>query len=93
MGLTSDGLYALVVGTAGRWVKRSGRYLRWERYITGGVFIGLGVTAALAGTGASSRFGISAIIARRGGAYLLLRRCRVGGIIIQVTRTSAANAT
>jgi threonine/homoserine/homoserine lactone efflux protein len=51
MGLTSDGLYALVAGTAGRWVKRQGRYLRWERYITGGVFIGLGVTAALTGGG------------------------------------------
>jgi len=51
MGLTSDGLYALVAGTAGRWVKRNGHYLRWERYVTGGVFIGLGVTAALAGNG------------------------------------------
>ncbi|HEY4443629.1 MAG TPA: LysE family translocator [Steroidobacteraceae bacterium] len=51
MGLTSDALYALVAGTAGRWVKRKGRYLRWERYVTGGVFIGLGVTAAFAGNG------------------------------------------
>src|SRR5258707_296106 len=51
MGLTSDGLYALVAGTAGRWVKRNGHYLRWERYLTGGVFIGLGVTAAFAGNG------------------------------------------
>jgi threonine/homoserine/homoserine lactone efflux protein len=49
MGLTSDGLYALVAGTAGLWVKRQSRYVDWERYITGGVFIGLGVTAALAG--------------------------------------------
>jgi threonine/homoserine/homoserine lactone efflux protein len=49
MGLTSDALYALVAGTAGRWVKRSSPYLRWERYVTGGVFIGLGVTAAFAG--------------------------------------------
>src|SRR5580692_5368745 len=49
MGLTSDALYALVAGTAARWVKRSGRNWRWERYVTGGVFIGLGVTAAFAG--------------------------------------------
>jgi threonine/homoserine/homoserine lactone efflux protein len=49
MGLTSDALYALVAGTAGRWAKRSAHYLRWERYVTGGVFIGLGVTAAFAG--------------------------------------------
>jgi threonine/homoserine/homoserine lactone efflux protein len=51
MGLTSDGLYALAAGTAARWVKRGDHYLRWERYVTGGVFIGLGVTAALAGGG------------------------------------------
>jgi threonine/homoserine/homoserine lactone efflux protein len=49
MGFTSDGLYALVAGTAGVWVKRQSRYLDWERYVTGSVFIGLGVTAALAG--------------------------------------------
>jgi threonine/homoserine/homoserine lactone efflux protein len=49
MGLTSDGLYALVAGTAGVWVKRQNRYLDWERYVTGSVFIGLGVTAALTG--------------------------------------------
>jgi threonine/homoserine/homoserine lactone efflux protein len=49
MGLTSDALYALAAGTAGRWVKSSGHYLRWERYVTGGVFIGLGMTAAFAG--------------------------------------------
>ena len=51
MGFTSDGLYALAAGTAGRWVKRNARYLRWERYVTGSVFIGLGLTAALAGSG------------------------------------------
>ena len=51
MGLTSDGIYALAAGTAGRWVKRNSHYLRFERYITGSVFIGLGVTAAFAGNG------------------------------------------
>ncbi len=49
MGLTSDGLYALVAGTAGGWVKRNQHYLRWERFVTGGLFIGLGLTAAFAG--------------------------------------------
>ena len=48
MGLTSDGLYAVVAGTAGLWVKRQSRYWDWERYVTGSVFIGLGLTAALA---------------------------------------------
>jgi threonine/homoserine/homoserine lactone efflux protein len=49
MGLTSDALYALVAGTAGLWIKRQSRYMNWERYVTGSVFIGLGVTAAFAG--------------------------------------------
>src|SRR5580693_8000802 len=44
MGLTSDGLYALAAGTAGRWVKRNASYLRFERYVTGTIFIGLGLT-------------------------------------------------
>ncbi len=51
MGFTSDALYALAAGSAGRWVKRNASVLGWERYVTGGVFIGLGVTAALAGGG------------------------------------------
>jgi threonine/homoserine/homoserine lactone efflux protein len=51
MGLTSDSLYALAAATVGRWAKRNGHYLRWERYVTGSVFIGLGVTAAFAGNG------------------------------------------
>ena len=51
LGVISDGLYALVAGTAGAWIKRDGRLLRVERYVSGGVFVGLGVTAALAGNG------------------------------------------
>jgi threonine/homoserine/homoserine lactone efflux protein len=49
MGLTSDGLYALIAGTAGAWIKRRSGSMDWERYLTGSVFIGLGLTAALAG--------------------------------------------
>lgn len=49
MGLTSDGLYALIAGTAGTWIKRHSGSMDWERYLTGSVFIGLGLTAALAG--------------------------------------------
>jgi threonine/homoserine/homoserine lactone efflux protein len=51
LGVLSDGLYAVVAGTAGGWLKRGGRLLRVERYVTGGVFVGLGLTAALAGNG------------------------------------------
>jgi threonine/homoserine/homoserine lactone efflux protein len=49
LGLVTDGCYALAAGTAGHWLKRSRVYLRFERYVSGVLFIGLGVTAALAG--------------------------------------------
>jgi threonine/homoserine/homoserine lactone efflux protein len=51
LGVLSDGLYAVAAGTAGAWLKREGRLLRAERYVSGSVFVGLGVTAALAGHG------------------------------------------
>jgi threonine/homoserine/homoserine lactone efflux protein len=51
LGVVSDGLYAVAAGTAGEWIRRDGRVMRAERYVSGGVFVGLGVTAALAGDG------------------------------------------
>lgn len=50
LGLITDGCYALAAGTAGNWLKRSRGFLKWERYCTGTLLVGLGVTAALAGT-------------------------------------------
>jgi threonine/homoserine/homoserine lactone efflux protein len=49
LGFITDGCYALAAGTAGGWLKRSRGYLRLERYVSGVLFIGLGLTAALAG--------------------------------------------
>jgi threonine/homoserine/homoserine lactone efflux protein len=51
LGMVSDGLWALAASTAAGWLRRDGRVQRAERYVTGGVFVGLGVTAALAGSG------------------------------------------
>jgi threonine/homoserine/homoserine lactone efflux protein len=51
MGLFSDSAYALLAGTAGGWMRRRRGFLKAERYVTGSVFIGLGVTAAFAGDG------------------------------------------
>jgi threonine/homoserine/homoserine lactone efflux protein len=51
LGVMSDSLYAVAAGTAGAWLKREGRLLRAERYVSGSVFVGLGVTAALASNG------------------------------------------
>jgi threonine/homoserine/homoserine lactone efflux protein len=49
LGFMTDGCYALAAGTAGNWLKRSRGYLTFERYISGVLFIGLGLTAAFAG--------------------------------------------
>jgi threonine/homoserine/homoserine lactone efflux protein len=49
MGLVSDGVYALIAGTAGGWMKRSRGFLKAERYVTAGIFVGLGVSAAVSG--------------------------------------------
>ena len=51
MAIFSDGMYALLAGTAGQWLKGNRRFLQAERYIAGSVYIGLGVTAAFADAG------------------------------------------
>jgi threonine/homoserine/homoserine lactone efflux protein len=47
MAVVTDSLYALAAGTAGKWLRGSLRYLRFQRYFTGTVYIGLGIGAAL----------------------------------------------
>ena len=49
LGFVTDGCYALLAGTAGNWLKRSRRFLEIERYVSGTLFIGLGLTAVFAG--------------------------------------------
>ena len=51
LGLVTDSCYAMVAGAAGDWIKRKQGPLRFERYVTGVVMIGLGLTAAFAGSG------------------------------------------
>lgn len=53
MALISDGLYALLAGAVGAWLRGNRRFLRVQRYATGGVYIALGVTAAFASQGKS----------------------------------------
>ena len=50
LGIMTDGCYALAAGTMGNWLKRSCAYLDVERYVSGVLFIGLGLTAAFAGS-------------------------------------------
>jgi threonine/homoserine/homoserine lactone efflux protein len=48
LGIVSDGMFALVAGAAGDFLRRSRRFLRFQRWFAGTSFIGLGLTAALA---------------------------------------------
>ncbi len=51
MAVITDSSYALLAGTAGRWLTDRGRFLRAQHYVTGGVYIGLGLATALSGSG------------------------------------------
>jgi len=53
LGLLSDGTYALLAGAAGRWLKGNARFGHLQRYLSGGVYITLGITTALSGQGKS----------------------------------------
>ena len=39
----------MLAGTAGTWLERSRAYVKIERYLSGGLFVGLGCAAALTG--------------------------------------------
>jgi threonine/homoserine/homoserine lactone efflux protein len=49
MGMTSDAIYAILAGTAGGWLRANRRFTGVQRYVTGGVYVGLGVAAAFVG--------------------------------------------
>ena len=50
LGLITDSLWALAAGTAGGMLRRSRRFVRTQRYVSGTVYIGLGVATAFAGS-------------------------------------------
>lgn len=49
LGLISDSTYAIAASTIGAVLRRSTRARRAERYVSSGVYVGLGVTTAVAG--------------------------------------------
>ena len=49
LGLVTDSLWALAAGTAGGVLRRSRRFVKAQRYVAGGVYVGLGVATALVG--------------------------------------------
>ncbi len=49
IAMCSDALYALAAGTAGELLRRSPRFRGVQRWVSGSVFVGLGVFTALSG--------------------------------------------
>jgi threonine/homoserine/homoserine lactone efflux protein len=49
MAICTDSLYSFLAGTAGRWLKGTPAFLRFERYVAGSIYIALGLVAALSG--------------------------------------------
>jgi threonine/homoserine/homoserine lactone efflux protein len=49
LAFLTDSLYALAAGRAGQWLRGNLRYLRFQRYFSGTVYIGLGLTALSSG--------------------------------------------
>jgi threonine/homoserine/homoserine lactone efflux protein len=49
MATCTDGLYALLGSAVGRWLNQSRSVQRWQRYITGFIYILLGVATAVNG--------------------------------------------
>ena len=54
LALVSDTLYALLAGTLRGALRQSVAFLRVQRYVTGSVFVGLGLVTAVSGTKAKS---------------------------------------
>jgi threonine/homoserine/homoserine lactone efflux protein len=48
IALSSDSLWALAAGTVGSWLRRSRRYLGAKRWVTGTVFVALGLSTVKA---------------------------------------------
>jgi threonine/homoserine/homoserine lactone efflux protein len=52
LGLLTDGLYALLSGTAGTWLRqRNADFRQGQRYVSGSVYLALGVASAASGSG------------------------------------------
>jgi threonine/homoserine/homoserine lactone efflux protein len=49
IAIVSDGTYALAAGTAAHWLRGRAGFVRAERWVSGSVLVGLGVTTALSG--------------------------------------------
>lgn len=50
VALLSDGMYAMLAGQLGRWLKQNARFQQRQKYFSGVTYILLGVTAAVSGS-------------------------------------------
>ncbi len=50
LGMCSDGLYAMVASSAGNCLRGNAHFAHFRRYFSGGIFVTLGVAAALSGS-------------------------------------------
>jgi threonine/homoserine/homoserine lactone efflux protein len=55
MGFTSDSLWALTAGAAAGWLQRNRTFMRHQRYVSGTMYIGLGLATAASGSRHSPR--------------------------------------
>ncbi len=51
VGTVLDCTWALLAGSAGGWLKGNVHFLRRQRFVTGAIYLGLGVTTAFSGNG------------------------------------------
>ena len=49
MAIVTDGIYAIVAGTLGQWLKNNRRFLKIQKYLSGIIYIFLGAATALSG--------------------------------------------
>ena len=50
LGFTTDSVWALAAGSASGWLRRSQTFIRNERYVSGTVYLGLGMATAVSGS-------------------------------------------
>jgi threonine/homoserine/homoserine lactone efflux protein len=50
MGLASDSAWALTAGSAAGWLRRNQKFMRNQHYVTGTVYLGLGMATAVSGS-------------------------------------------
>jgi threonine/homoserine/homoserine lactone efflux protein len=51
LGICSDGVYALLAGSLGNWLRGNLQFVRAQRYVAGSIYIALGIGTALSGGG------------------------------------------